>query len=1310
MVKKVYKGSLLLCCILGFSVPGTARGKHPATGEVPKAPAREGISFIENKGQWVPEARYKADIPGGVMFITDNGFVYNYVSDHDMERIHELTDEGKPVGQEIVHQHAYRVSFAGANSNSDYRNEQKSPVYHNYFLGNDPSKWKSGVGLYGKVVHKNIYNNIDLAVYSVKHSVKYDFIVAPGADPSAISLQFEGVRPELTAGGNILIRTSVNEITEQAPYCYQVVDGKQKTVASRYKLKDGHISFEFPEGYDHTAELVIDPVLVFATYSGGTGGGSGFYSYSTTYDADGNTYAGSGAYNAGWPVTAGAIQSTFSAGQDVAVNKYNTTGSGLIYSTYYGGSGVDLPHAMNVNALGELVVVGSTTSGNLPMPANAYDNVANGTDIFVAHFNTTGTALLGATYIGGTSNEPAPFSFTGTGSLTNQNTTSPVELTFDGANNIWVVSATPSSDFPVTTGAAQPAIAGAIDGVIFKLNPACSSLMYSSYLGGTGNDGIFNIQFNNAGNLVICGGTQSTNFPVTTGAMNMSAPGGTFDGFVSVLNGTTGAIMQSTYIGTDNTDQAVALQVDEDDNVYVLGRTLGNYPITAGAYSVPDGDLFIAKLNPTLSGSLLTTRLGNPQTSGRYFPTAFLHDICGNIYVCGLAATSGLPLSADAFLTSGPFWFGVLKPNFSDLLYGSYFGAGSDHTHVGVNRLDPMGIVYHSICNINQYPFTNASSYQPTKLNTGQDIVSFKFNFEATGVQSNFVLDPAISGNDSGCVPYTVRFVNTSSAAENYTWNFGDNTPNSNLASPTHTFTAPGVYTVSLHANNDSSCITDDTTYMTITVLETNPPDFIVQDTTLCSYQQYIDIGLTLNNPSPNNTILWQPAAGIISAANQPVITVDPSVNNVYWVTVKDTIPGICGFSATDTVHIDLSPRVLDIINNDSVVCEGAVIPIHAIGTPGYTYSWSPATGVSNTSALEPNITINQPNLYTLTASYPNCPDTAVQINFDMHYMPHLNVGPDQYVCQWTQVALESSVSPYRNDYSYQWTPATPNLSQPNGPNTHFIADTTATYVLSVQTPIGCEDKDTIKITVYPGAFGGITADTGYCPGNEAPLLATGGVYYSWSPAYGLSDTAIANPVASPHTTTEYTVLIRNQHDCLDTEKVVVQVYPEAVLTVPDSVSVYPGEQYHVEPGGNCLYFNWFPPAGLSSANISDPLMSPAVNTRYFVTASTEHGCTVTDSMDVLVRETTLDMPNAFAPAGANPLFKPGKRGIAQLKEFAVFNRWGNKLYSSTNIDAGWDGTYKGKPQPPGVYIYIIEAVTDSGKPFVKQGNVTLIR
>jgi gliding motility-associated-like protein len=1733
MEKCIYQNALRTLFVLCISLNSFAKGnsKHPATGEKQINIKKIGLDFIENKGQWNAEAKFKAEIPDGALFLTDKGFVFNYASREDLDKLdgHHDPDHkhsNKEASAEVVHLHAYKVNFTGANAGIKYAYEDKRYAYHNYFFGSDKSKWAGNVGLYGKVTQQNIYNGIDAKIYSKGNSLKYDFVVSPGADISQIKLSFDGVTPVLRTDGSLYIKTSVNEITELAPYTYQVIDGREITVKCNYKLDKGVLTFECPEGYDKSQALIIDPVLVFATYSGGTGAGNGYYAYSTTYDDDGNMYASSGAYQFGWPTTVGAYQTVFNGAQnsglsrEVGINKYNATGSTLIYSTYYGGNSNEFPHALKVNNNGELVLIGSTNSINLPVTAGSYDNsLGGGSDIFVAHFNSTGTGLIGATYLGGNNIEPTAFSFNGTNPITDNNAgySSPMELTFDANDNIWVVGNTNSADiniignnsqntysikkwicqgstyvfgtmilntsgnyvqtFTTTSGCdsvvklnltvgAQitstvtasvcpgssytfgtqsltiagtythtfvstlgcdsvvtltlfvkpyitnsvaktlcpgtsytfgPAVlttagtyvdtftstgcdsivtltlsvnpyithtasesicagksyvfgtdtlttagtyidtfstsgcdsivtfnltigtqstytyykticqggsyqfgtqtlnssgtytatfptsscdsavtlvlsvranthdtvalsicqgtsyifgpdtllsagtythtfatgagcdstvtlqlnfnpyittfitdsvcyggsytfgtqvlttagtymnfyptaacdsvvtltlsiipqdtvtftenycsgsnyyfggniltapgmyfhtftsatgcdsvvrliltgpwtnsdilSGGIDVVLFKLDPTCANMLYSGYLGGTGNESPTGLIINNQGNLIISGITTSNDFPTTSGTLNPAALGNG-DGFVSIVNPNYGTMVRSTYLGTAGVDQAVAVQVDNQDNVYVLGRTTGNYPISPGVWTGDvNGDVFVDKLDPVLETSILSTRAGNPQAGTRFFPSSFLIDICQNVYIAGYYAQGGMPLTPDAQqVAQAPFWFGVIQPDFTGLFYGSYFGVAGDHGHCGVSRMDPNGIVYQSICcSSNAYPGTTPASYAPNKAaGIGQDIVSFKFNFEATGVHSNFELAP--NQNDTGCAPYTIQMVNTSSSATSYIWDFGDGSPLVTAIAPSHTYVDSGTYKIMLHAINPNTCITDDTAYMTITVLKTEMPDIVLNDTVLCSFEQSIDLTVLINNPTSNNTISWGPAAGLLSAPNLATVSVDPSVNAVYYVVVKDTIPGICGFSASDTVHIDLAPRVLDILNNDTVVCQGATIQIRGSGTPAYQYRWSPATGVSDTGILEPIITVNQPNIYTVTGSYYACPDTTVTINIGMHYIPQIEMSGNIYVCQGTQVAIESNVSPYRNDYIYEWTPATPNLSSSTAPNITFIADTSITYRLHVETPIGCEDSDSVRVTVYPGGFGAVASDTGYCPGNKADLWATGGASYSWTPAYGLSDPSVANPVANPQTTTDYTVLITDIHNCVDTEYVSVQVYPQAIIELPDSVNIYPGEKYHLQPGTNALYFKWFPPSGINDINIADPLLYPEVRTRYFVTATTEHDCMILDSLDILVKETVIDMPNAFAPSGTNNLFKPSKRGIANLKEFSIYNRWGNKVYSSANIDEGWDGTYNGKEQPMGVYIYTIEAISDKGTPFVKKGNVTLIR
>jgi len=1287
--------------------------KPAHTGELTKD---HKVSFIENKGQWINDAKYKADLPGGVVFLTDQGFVYNFANSKDLLQIQENAEGGKSTDLPVRY-HSYKVNFEGANTNIKYINSEKRKNYQNYFIGNDKSKWAGKVGLFGKVEQQNIYNGIDLAVYSNdKNAVKYDFIVAPNANPNQIILSFDGVTPQIKSDGSLFIKTTVNEISESAPYTYQIINDKEVLVKSAYKLKNGKVSFTFPDGYNSAYPLIIDPTLVFATFSGGTTGT--YYAYSTTYDLDGNMYASGLGDGTGWPVTTGAFQLT-GIGSSVVINKYNSLGSQLVYSTYYGGSGGDVPNSLRVNDLNELVVVGATSSSNLPTTTGAYDITLGGSsDIYVAHFNDLGTALIGATYVGGAAIEPylqdiSTSSSQGTSLSSSNYYTSPCEVNFDAAGNIWVVSSTGSTDFPVTADAIQSTNGGGYDGVFFKLDPTCSNLLYSSYLGGTSDDIIYTFEFNSEGNLLLGGGTRSTNFPTTSAALNTTYLGGNWDGFVAKFNVTTSTLEYSTFIGTDNLDNVTKIQIDQADNIYILGRTLGNYPITTGVWAVPNGDVFIAKLSPTLSTSLLSTRVGKNQgsASNSFIPTAFLLDNCENVYVAGLNATSGMPITPDAFdANQKPFWFCAIKPNFEDILFGTYFGTSSDHCHAGISRFDPEGIVYHSVCATStSYP-TTPGSWSPIKQNGGtNDVVSFKFNFDANGVRSHVSLPTTT--NDTGCAPYTIHFNNTSTSPYSiqYDWSFGDG-GTSVLPTPTYTFANPGVYDVILHANSDSACITDDWDTLRIVVLHTELPQITTSDTVICGDVQSLDLKVDIENPSPNNSILWTPNNGILSGSTQDIVTVNPSVNQIYYVTVKDTIPGICGFSVTDTVHIDYAPRELNIITNDTVVCEGAQIPIVAVGSPDFDFKWSPPNGVNNINALNPIITINQPMTYTLTASHTGCPDTSQTITFQMHEIPKIDLGIDKEVCEWDVVTLESLVTPFRNDYTYNWSP-TSGLISPNLPNTQFNADTSITYKLNVSTPIGCSSSDSVNIIVNPGNFGSIVADTGFCPPSTIQLWAEGGVSYQWSPAYGLDNAEIAKPTANPATTTDYSVVITDIHGCLDTQTINVQVFPLAVLQIPDEVTIFPGEEYQINPYTNASYFKWFPPSGVSNTDISDPVLNPEVRTRYFVTATTENGCSLVDSIDVLVDGTVIDMPNAFTPGnGTSNVFKASKRGMAELKEFAIFNRWGNKVFSTTNIEEGWDGTYKGKAQPLGTYIYIIDAVTNDGKPFKKEGNVTLIR
>lgn len=456
-------------------------------------------------------------------------------------------------------------------------------------------------------------------------------------------------------------------------------------------------------------------------------------------------------------------------------------------------------------------------------------------------------------------------------------------------------------------------------------------------------------------------------------------------------------------------------------------------------------------------------------------------------------------------------------------------------------------------------------------------------------------------------------------------------------------------------------------------------------------------------------SFVWNPPTGLSSTGvKQPFASPASQTTYDVWVFTSDATT--CGMRDTITVRV---LQGFDIVTNDTAVCAGEIVQVITAGSDEYTYLWSPADDITDPTDKNASILPTESTTYALSASYPGCSDNVQYLHIDVQAAPIVDLGEmERYKCAGDSTLLEAAITPAATYYTYTWSPAG-DYGPIGQPNTIYYGDTTIKMYLHVSSPVGCSGSDSVRINVFPRLWTEATvSDTGVCSGGSVQLgIVGGGVSYQWTPEDGLSNPNIANPISTPGTTTEYTAIITDEQGCKDSQQVRVQIYSDAVVNMPDSVKIYPGESWQMDPAGNGLYFAWFPPSGLSANDISNPIAQPEVRTRYFVDVTTENGCKTNDSIDVLVVATTLDMPNAFVPGnGNNNVFKVSKRGIATIQSFRIFDRWGVKVFETTNIDQGWDGTYNGKPQPTGVYIYTIEAMTENSKPFVHQGNVTLIR
>jgi gliding motility-associated-like protein len=330
----------------------------------------------------------------------------------------------------------------------------------------------------------------------------------------------------------------------------------------------------------------------------------------------------------------------------------------------------------------------------------------------------------------------------------------------------------------------------------------------------------------------------------------------------------------------------------------------------------------------------------------------------------------------------------------------------------------------------------------------------------------------------------------------------------------------------------------------------------------------------------------------------------------------------------------------------------------------------------------------------------------------DVQPNPTVYVGGNRFVCEFDTIHINSSVTPnWYTGYTYSWSPTT-SLDFSNTPTVVFTAGVTQKYILTVSTSAGCFGKDSAQLIVQPGNFGGITPDFSVCPRDSALITGTGGGSYHWYPSLYLNDSLSATPWVKPIGSMHYKLIVTSTAGCHDTLSVNVHVHPGALLSLEDSVTLYPGETVSLSPTTNCSSFVWFPLAGLNNNTVSNPVASPDVDTKYFVHGVTSDGCIATDSISVHISsESLLTLPNAFAPGtGINKIFSVIKRGEATLNYFRIFNRWGNVVFETKDINEGWDGTYNGAPQPLGVYVYDVQAVTNSGKLFNKRGNVTLLR
>ncbi len=1279
--------------------------------------------FIQNKNQWPSPVLFGVKLSYGMIFIENDGLTFNVNDPNIIHQQHEYSHHSAPDPGNNLPSHSFKIHFDGSQTPTA---EGKSPFkdYVNYFIGKDSSKWAGNVPVFGEVYLNNLYPGIDLHIYESNGHFKYDYIVNPGADASLIRFHYEGIRSKIE-NENIVLSSAIGDFIENAPVTYQITAQGKKAIASHYQFNDKGYSIQ-TAAFDASLPLIIDPEMVFASFSGSLADNRGF---TATYDNSGFLYVGGVAFGIGYPTTTGAYQNNFNdGGNDIVVSKYSADGSKFLFSTYIGGTfGTEEPHSMVVDKNNQLMIMGSTGSYDFPTTLSAYDNTFNGgtsttifsfsyysgTDIFITKLNAAGSALIGSTYIGGSDNDGLNDEAFSSDLSYNYGDYFRGEIITDNAGNAYVASTTKSTNFPISSGFQTSFGGGNHDGVIMKLNKNLSALVWSSYLGGSDDDAAYSMQFDSNSDLYIAGGTNSTNFPTTAGVLHKNSLGG-IDGYLAHISSNGKTLKSSTYLGTSSYDQCYFVQLDHHNNVFVYGQSAGNYPVTpANVYSNANSGQFIHKMNSTLTSTIFSSVFGGGDKI-QLSPTAFLVSNCEDIYISGwggasnssyrdnvypsssalVGKTYNLPITPDAYQhnTDGSdFYVAVFSKDMQNLKYATYLGgpATAEHVDGGTSRFDKKGNIYQAICGgcggLSDFPTTPGVVSTIDQSNVGAQCNEVGVKLAASK------LSAAISGSvdSTACLNEPVTFKNQSNGGISYLWKFGTG-DSSTAFEPVYKFKNLGDYKITLLATNPEGCPPIDTAFMTLHI---HPPlQIVMVDDTICPGSS---VTLTASGAT---SYTWKPAA-TLNKSSGPQVIATPKANTKY---VVNTNGSYC-IVDTASVNISLHSLAHQISPNDSA-CAGDAHPLFA--KTGSSFQWTPAQYFSNAASGQTTVSLQQSKTLYVSFKTPAGCQVKDSVYVKIIPPPVFNIHQDSLICYGKSLVLDPGMN---GNYSYSWTPVSgldnSKIKKPKAqPNSSTL------YTVAVTNMCG-KDISTYQVNVSKVRTE-ICPDSTICPGDSLALWANGGMQYLWSPANTLSSTSVYNPLAFPSADTEYKVVISNADHCSDSAYTKVHIATIPYTSI-DSVYVI---EYGNDLQINSSYKNymlWSPATDLSCTECASPLVKlPENDITYQFELFDRRGCYFKDSVNVYVIRKVY-VPNAFTPNGdgKNDIFYFSSVSVNEDFELMIFNRWGELIFTSYDIDEGWNGQYNGKNAQIDTYVWKVRYRRDHTLTWKEEiGKVSLVR
>ena len=729
--------------LIALSSSGPREGKiaqvqiqSPAGSHAPKTAPDFGnipLYFIPNQGQVDPRALFYVKTSAYTLWMTRQSLIFDSWrrEGQPAEKSNDRQGSGHRNQREFggtSERDVTELALIGANPNAEV--SASGPTDHrvNYIIGDDPSRWMTGLRTSRAVLYKDIFPEIDLSVHGLEKQVEVDWLIHPRGKVDAIRFAYKNAQNiELDHRGQLVVATRFGPITHKKPRGFQTIDGQRNSIPVEFKRLETN-AFGFEVGpYDDAYPLVIDPeIIVSSTYLGGNGND---LSQCIKVDSSGSVFVAGYTDSTNFPTTAGAVRPAYGGVSDAFIVKFAPAGRSLIFSTYLGGSGGELLQDMEIDGGGSVYVCGETWSSDFPRQSALDTTLGGVTDAFVTKLSAAGNSLLYSTYLGGTSYDGAN------------------GIAVDGSGAAYITGITQSSNFPVTNAYDASYSGGGMfgDAFVVKLSVLGTSLIYATYLGGIYDEMSSKIAVDGTGAAYVVGYTFSPDFP-RVNAFDSSF-GGSGEGFVTKFTPTGTTLAYSTLLGGSEGDSCRDIVVDESGAAYILGMTSSaDFPVSNAFDSLYNGggDGFLVKLKPAGNGVDYSTFFGG---SGLEYTYALVRDGNGAIYAVGDTTSADFPLKDpyDATLSgfSDVFIF-QLDAAGRNLVFSTFFGGIGSETGYDVD-IDSQGALYLTgRTNSANFPIQNAydSSYNGG-YNDGfvaKLLALFPpLNFQVQRVENNFI-------------------------------------------------------------------------------------------------------------------------------------------------------------------------------------------------------------------------------------------------------------------------------------------------------------------------------------------------------------------------------------------------------------------------------------------------------------------------------------------------------------------------------------------------------------------------------------------